>query len=39
MAVPKVNEKLLEDLQVMGFPHARATRALYYSGKLIHYMN
>ncbi|CAK8560167.1 unnamed protein product [Lathyrus sativus] len=32
MAVPKVNEKLLEDLQVMGFPHARATRALYYSG-------
>ncbi|KAK2406185.1 UBX domain-containing protein [Trifolium repens] len=32
MAVPKVNEKLLEDLHVMGFPHARATRALYYSG-------
>ncbi|CAI8608143.1 unnamed protein product [Vicia faba] len=32
MAITKVNEKLLEDLQVMGFPQARATRALYYSG-------
>ncbi|XP_004510266.1 uncharacterized protein [Cicer arietinum] len=32
MAVPKVNVKLLEDLEIMGFPHARATRALYYSG-------
>ncbi|KAL2319266.1 hypothetical protein Fmac_028235 [Flemingia macrophylla] len=32
MAVPKVNEKLLEDLEVMGFPKARATRALHYSG-------
>ncbi|CAL5195502.1 unnamed protein product [Lathyrus oleraceus] len=32
MAIPKVNEKLLEDLEVMGFPHARATRALYHSG-------
>ncbi|KEH18195.1 putative PUB domain-containing protein [Medicago truncatula] len=32
MAVPKVNEKLIEDLEEMGFPHARATRALYYSG-------
>ncbi|XP_027337098.1 UBX domain-containing protein 1-like [Abrus precatorius] len=32
MAVPKVNEKLLEDLEEMGFPQARAIRALYYSG-------
>ncbi|KAK7304512.1 hypothetical protein VNO77_42393 [Canavalia gladiata] len=32
MAAPKVNEKLLEDLAEMGFPQARATRALYYSG-------
>ncbi|KAK7389372.1 hypothetical protein VNO78_24338 [Psophocarpus tetragonolobus] len=32
MAVPKVNEKLLEDLEEMGFPKARAIRALYYSG-------
>ncbi|TKY68639.1 UBX domain-containing protein 1-A [Spatholobus suberectus] len=32
MAVPKVNEKFLEDLEVMGFPMARATRALHYSG-------
>ncbi|RZB60394.1 UBX domain-containing protein 1 isoform B [Glycine soja] len=32
MAAPKVNEKLLEDLEVMGFPKARATRALHYSG-------
>ncbi|XP_057459223.1 uncharacterized protein LOC130749877 [Lotus japonicus] len=34
MAVPKVNEKLLEELEVMGFPQARATRALYYSGNV-----
>ncbi|XP_027907129.1 UBX domain-containing protein 1-like isoform X2 [Vigna unguiculata] len=32
MSVPKVNEKLLEDLEVMGFPKAQATRALHYSG-------
>ncbi|BAT79333.1 hypothetical protein VIGAN_02220200 [Vigna angularis var. angularis] len=32
MFVPKVNEKLLEDLEVMGFPKARATRALHCSG-------
>ncbi|KAK7286822.1 hypothetical protein RJT34_22092 [Clitoria ternatea] len=32
MAVPKVNEKLLEDLEQMGFPQPQATRALYYSG-------
>ncbi|KAK7256079.1 hypothetical protein RIF29_29513 [Crotalaria pallida] len=32
MAAPKVNEMLLEDLEAMGFPQARAVRALYYSG-------
>ncbi|QCE10263.1 UBA-like [Vigna unguiculata] len=25
-----INEKLLEDLEVMGFPKAQATRALHY---------
>jgi len=32
MAVPEVNKKLLEELEDMGFPRARATRALHYSG-------
>ncbi|XP_059432636.1 uncharacterized protein LOC132165939 isoform X1 [Corylus avellana] len=32
MAVPEVNKKLLEQLEDMGFPRARATRALHYSG-------
>ncbi|KAI4356381.1 hypothetical protein L6164_000408 [Bauhinia variegata] len=32
MALPKVNETLLENLEAMGFPRARAMRALYYSG-------
>ncbi|KAL1340964.1 uncharacterized protein LOC107464602 isoform X1 [Arachis duranensis] len=32
MAVPKVNEMLLQDLEEMGFPRSQATRALYYSG-------
>lgn len=32
MAVPEVNMKLLEELQAMGFPLNRATRALHYSG-------
>ncbi|ESW06110.1 hypothetical protein PHAVU_010G020300 [Phaseolus vulgaris] len=32
MFVPTVNQNLLEDLEVMGFPKARATRALHYSG-------
>ncbi|KAL9239129.1 hypothetical protein vseg_013478 [Gypsophila vaccaria] len=32
MAVPEVNQRLLEQLEEMGFPYARATRALYYSG-------
>lgn len=30
--VPKVDEKLLEELESMGFSAARATRALHYSG-------
>ncbi|XP_074343704.1 uncharacterized protein LOC141682920 isoform X1 [Apium graveolens] len=32
MAVPEVNMKLLEELQAMGFPLNRATRALHYCG-------
>ncbi|KAG2711980.1 hypothetical protein I3843_04G096200 [Carya illinoinensis] len=32
MAVPKVNNKMLEELEDMGFPKARAIRALHYSG-------
>ncbi|GMN50301.1 hypothetical protein TIFTF001_019460 [Ficus carica] len=32
MAVPKVNENLLGELEAMGFPLARATRGLHYSG-------
>jgi uncharacterized UBP type Zn finger protein len=32
MAVPEVNKKLLEQLEDMGFPRVRATRALHYSG-------
>lgn len=33
MVVPEVNTKLLEELEAIGFPKAKATRALYYSGK------
>lgn len=32
MVVPEVDKKLLEDLESMGFPTARATRALHLSG-------
>ncbi|XP_062078113.1 uncharacterized protein LOC133782759 [Humulus lupulus] len=32
MAVPKVNESFLGELEAMGFPLAQATRALHYSG-------
>nr|XP_027093324.1 UBX domain-containing protein 1-like isoform X4 [Coffea arabica] len=32
MAVPGVDKKLLCELEEMGFPEARATRALHYSG-------
>ncbi|KAK9944789.1 hypothetical protein M0R45_010339 [Rubus argutus] len=32
MAVPVANKKLLEELESMGFPRVRATRALHYSG-------
>lgn len=33
MIVPEVDKKLLEELEAMGFPTARATRALHYSGE------
>lgn len=33
MAVPNVNNKMLEELEDMGFPKARAIRALHYSGE------
>lgn len=33
MAVPEVNKKLLDELQEMGFPEARAIEALHFSGK------
>ncbi|XP_078434329.1 ubiquitin-associated (UBA)/TS-N domain-containing protein isoform X2 [Wolffia australiana] len=32
MVVPEVDKNLLGDLEAMGFPSARATRALYFSG-------
>lgn len=32
MVVPEVDKKLLEELEAMGFPVARATRALHFSG-------
>lgn len=32
MAVPEVDQEMLRKLDQMGFPTARATRALYYSG-------
>ncbi|MFX6571388.1 UBA domain-containing protein, partial [Acinetobacter baumannii] len=32
MVVPEVNQELLAELQEMGFPKERATRALHYSG-------
>ncbi|KAL5998748.1 hypothetical protein ACLOJK_009695 [Asimina triloba] len=32
MAVPEVDKNLLNELESMGFPTARATRALHYSG-------
>ncbi|KAM4077894.1 hypothetical protein ACJW30_12G174500 [Castanea mollissima] len=31
MAVPQVNKKLLDELEAMGFPRPRATRALHFS--------
>lgn len=35
MIVPEVNKNLLEELEGMGFPAGRATRALHYSGEAI----
>ncbi|KAG5254289.1 ubiquitin-associated domain-containing family protein [Salix suchowensis] len=32
MVAPEVDKKVLEELEAMGFPTARATRALHYSG-------
>uniref|UniRef100_A0A6N2MDC9 UBA domain-containing protein n=1 Tax=Salix viminalis TaxID=40686 RepID=A0A6N2MDC9_SALVM len=32
MVAPEVDKKILEELEAMGFPTARATRALHYSG-------
>ncbi|OMO71021.1 hypothetical protein CCACVL1_18500 [Corchorus capsularis] len=32
MVVPEVDKKLLEELEAMGFPTTRATRALHFSG-------
>ncbi|PSS34857.1 Ubiquitin carboxyl-terminal hydrolase [Actinidia chinensis var. chinensis] len=34
MVVPEVDQKLLEELEGMGFPKAKATRALHYSGNV-----
>lgn len=34
MIVPEVDSKLLEELEAMGFPKERATRALHYSGNV-----
>lgn len=33
MVVPEVDQKLLEELEGMGFPKAKATRALHFSGE------
>uniref|UniRef100_A0A2P2KFL0 Ubiquitin-associated uba/ubx domain-containing protein n=1 Tax=Rhizophora mucronata TaxID=61149 RepID=A0A2P2KFL0_RHIMU len=33
MVAPEVDKKLLEELEEMGFPTSRATRALHYSGE------
>ena len=35
MVVPGVDKNILEELEAMGFPKARATRALHYSGKVL----
>ncbi|XVF37986.1 hypothetical protein REPUB_Repub20aG0058700 [Reevesia pubescens] len=35
MVMPEVDKKLLEELEAMGFPTARAIRALHFSGKAI----
>lgn len=34
MAVPEVDKQMLRELELMGFPTARATRALHFSGQL-----
>ncbi|RRT68936.1 hypothetical protein B296_00013246 [Ensete ventricosum] len=37
MVVPEVDSDLLGQLESMGFPTARATRALHYSGTILLY--
>jgi UBX domain-containing protein 1/4 len=32
MAVPQVNKRILDELEVMGFPTVRSIRALHFSG-------
>ena len=39
MAVAEVDKKLLAELESMGFPSARATRALHYSGEAIDHIS
>ncbi|KAL9404401.1 hypothetical protein Peur_001373 [Populus x canadensis] len=34
MVAPEVDKKILDELEAMGFPTARATRALHYSGNV-----
>lgn len=34
MVVPEVDQKVLEELEGMGFSKARATRALHFSGTI-----
>jgi hypothetical protein len=36
MVAPEVDKKILDELEAMGFPTARATRALHYSGDVIY---
>lgn len=37
--MPEVDKKLLEELESMGFPTARATRALHFSGDVPYFFN
>ncbi|MCO5584165.1 hypothetical protein L7F22_038088 [Adiantum nelumboides] len=36
LVVPEVNKQMLEELKDMGFPQARAIRALHFSGHLLY---
>lgn len=35
MVIPEVNKDMVSELEAMGFPTARATRALHFSGKSV----